>query len=167
MCNGKRMMGLREICGLLLAGGVGAGSVVAVQQAAPAVKRTAHKPVARPKAPKPVLRTATASAAPPAGMIDCAPAMPLGALGMESGPGFSAIGGKTPFSGGGYGGGGPGGGDGGLGGGPTPVPAPGVPEPASWGLMVSGFGLIGLAVRRGRKPEISRAVTPLPAAASA
>jgi hypothetical protein len=31
------------------------------------------------------------------------------------------------------------------------VPAPGVPEPASWALMIGGFGLTGAALRR-RKP---------------
>ncbi|MFA7439570.1 MAG: PEPxxWA-CTERM sorting domain-containing protein [Sphingomonadaceae bacterium] len=131
---------------------------MAVQQTAPAVKRVAHKSAAKPKAPRSAVKAATVPAAKPAGMIDCAPAVPLGALGMEPGISSPTIAGGTPFFGGGYGGGGSGGGnrgggDGGLSGNRTPVPLPGVPEPASWGLMVSGFGLIGLAIRRERKPE--------------
>ena len=29
---------------------------------------------------------------------------------------------------------------------------PGVPEPATWAMMVAGFGLVGTAVRRGWAP---------------
>ena len=32
-----------------------------------------------------------------------------------------------------------------------PIPVDGVPEPATWALMLLGFGGIGMAVRRGRK----------------
>ena len=32
----------------------------------------------------------------------------------------------------------------------SPNPAPGVPEAASWAMMLAGFGMIGLAMRRGR-----------------
>ncbi len=58
----------------------------------------------------------------------------------------------VPPGGGGAPGGGPGGGGGAGGGsgGGTP-PAPGVPEPAAWAMMIAGFGLIGAALRRRRR----------------
>jgi hypothetical protein len=31
-----------------------------------------------------------------------------------------------------------------------------VPEPATWGLMLFGFGAMGLALRRGRRPRIAQ-----------
>jgi hypothetical protein len=30
----------------------------------------------------------------------------------------------------------------------TPVTTPGVPEPATWAMMILGFGLLGGAIRR-------------------
>ncbi|QMW22096.1 ice-binding family protein [Sandaracinobacteroides saxicola] len=39
----------------------------------------------------------------------------------------------------------------GFSGGPTPATA--VPEPHSWALMLLGFGMIGVASRRGRRPQ--------------
>ncbi|HPU16617.1 MAG TPA: PEPxxWA-CTERM sorting domain-containing protein [Polymorphobacter sp.] len=33
---------------------------------------------------------------------------------------------------------------------PGPTPTPGVPEPASWALMIAGFGMVGSALRRRR-----------------
>ncbi len=32
--------------------------------------------------------------------------------------------------------------------GDTPIPNPGVPEPAAWALLIAGFGLVGAALRR-------------------
>lgn len=46
-----------------------------------------------------------------------------------------------------------------TGGGETPPPAPAVPEPATWLMMITGFGLLGTALRRRRK--LARAVRPL------
>ena len=34
---------------------------------------------------------------------------------------------------------------------PAPAPPPGVPEPATWGMMIAGFGAAGFALRRGRR----------------
>ena len=52
------------------------------------------------------------------------------------------------------------GGGGGGGSGPSISPAPpipGVPQPDTWVLMVSGFGFIGLALRRPRKGATRKA----------
>lgn len=38
----------------------------------------------------------------------------------------------------------------GIGNGPPPPPPPGVPEPASWALLIAGFGLVGASARRRR-----------------
>ncbi len=35
-----------------------------------------------------------------------------------------------------------------------PIVAPSVPEPASWAMMIAGFGLVGAMVRR-RRPRIA------------
>ncbi|OYW46575.1 MAG: hypothetical protein B7Z08_12095 [Sphingomonadales bacterium 32-68-7] len=74
----------------------------------------------------------------------------LGPLASLPGPSFSGGFGYVPVSGGGGsigGGGGPGGTTpGGEGGGAPPVSA--VPEPATWAMMIMGFGLLGGAMRR-------------------
>ena len=57
------------------------------------------------------------------------------------------FGAATPAGGSGSGGGGSGSGSGGGGGGGGGTP-PGVPEPASWALMLGGFGLVGGLMRR-------------------
>ncbi|MFQ3666115.1 MAG: PEPxxWA-CTERM sorting domain-containing protein [Sphingomonadaceae bacterium] len=143
------MVGLKEVCALILAGGVGAGSVVAVQQMNP--------PPRAAKKAKPKPRPAAQAAAPRAKIEDCPTPVPGGALVPE----FPVL--MPPGSGQPVGLGAPGGGIGGpfqsapgLVAGPigrTPdLPAPPptgvVPEPAAWLMMVSGFGLIGLALRR-------------------
>lgn len=126
---------------------MGAGSVVAVQEARPAVHRAIG---AKPKAAKPRAAARPAAAATPiaaataiAPLADCAlPSVDTGGLAsvpaLDSGSGFGDY-----FPAGGGGGFGP---EAGLDNVPTPLP--GIPEPAAWGLMVSGFGLIGLAMRR-------------------
>ena len=37
---------------------------------------------------------------------------------------------------------------------PTSIPG-GVPEPATWGLMIAGFGLVGMAARRRKVDRVS------------
>ena len=155
------MVGVKEICALLLAGGVGAGSVVTVQQARPAVSKPKAKPAA-PKAHKTASRNITRTQ-----VQDCpAMAAPLGGgiADLAPLPAFESLipGGPAPGSqvaalpgGGGLvfpgviGGGGGGGGTPFIP--PSPV-APGVPQPASWAMMLTGFGLVGLAMRRGGEP---------------
>ena len=34
--------------------------------------------------------------------------------------------------------------------GDTPIPNPGVPEPATWAMLIAGFGLVGATMRRRR-----------------
>lgn len=165
------MVGVKEICALLLAGGVGAGSVVTVQEAVPAFKqaskpKAAKKPAVRKAASRPAAaRTAQINdcpsqvgllgqnmALPPLPPIDVAPGLPL----TETALGLPGGGGIMPGGGGGFGGSGvdpsqPGGGGGGGG------LVPGVPETGSWAMLITGFGLIGLALRRtGRQPEAER-----------
>lgn len=155
------MVGVKEICALLLAGGIGAGSVVTVQQAVPAVKKASA-----PKAGKPAARRPQAAARPAAindcpsqlgvlgqnmalpalAPIDVAPGLPLGQTAMASAGGGRGAGVGVP-----------GGGIGGTDFQPAPPAdggfAPGVPEPGTWAMLVGGFGLVGLAMRRGsRKP---------------
>lgn len=158
------MIGMKEICGLLLAGSMGAGSVVAVQKVKPVLSRPKPKPVA-PKAHKTASRNITHQQ-----ILDCpvtvvalSPLAPeLGAIPpLNTPPDTSHVAGWP-------GGGGifippPIGGGGGGGGGiskpdvnPNP-PAPPIPEPASWAMMVTGFGLVGLALRKGPEPEATEA----------
>ena len=68
-------------------------------------------------------------------------------------PGISVN--TPPNNGGGGGGGGGNGGNGGNGG--TNPPPPAVPEPASWVLMILGFGAIGLSIRRRRRRAAQKA----------
>lgn len=149
------MPGLRELCSLFVAGSLGAGSVVAVQKVR--APRPVHRSAPRPAAvaPRPL------PPAPP--LPECAPA--------AAAPDIAALGAAAPFAAGGgllgadlfsgsgpLAGGGGGGGSGGIGGGvgdtTQPRPLPAVPEPAGWAMMVSGFGLIGVALRKGRLPAI-------------
>ncbi len=147
------MIAVKEICALLIAGGLGAGGTLAVQQV--------KKPAAVRKASKPAqyspVRHAPASAAPRA-MNDCpaqvaglAEPMQLAPIPpMDVAPGLDIS--RTPLSmatGHGPGTSLPGDiGTGGQNGGVTPIIIPGVPEPYSWAMLVTGFGLIGLAMRR-------------------
>jgi hypothetical protein len=39
----------------------------------------------------------------------------------------------------------------------TPPPPPSVPEPATWAMMIGGFGLLGAAVRRRRRMGVAAA----------
>uniref|UniRef100_UPI0035CC30BF PEPxxWA-CTERM sorting domain-containing protein n=1 Tax=uncultured Sphingomonas sp. TaxID=158754 RepID=UPI0035CC30BF len=94
------------------------------------------------------------------------PAGGAGVPGAASLPGIAG-GGSTPSGDGGSGGGGSGGGGtggggtggggtggGGTGGGP-PIAA--VPEPATWAIMVLGFGFAGIAARRARRKRLAAA----------
>lgn len=158
------MLGMKEICALLLAGGVGAGSVVGVQQAKPAVQKAVAK-----KAPAPKVHKTASSNLARAEINDCptiAGSMGSGIAGLAPLPSFESLApgngtpsnpqiayGGVPF---GYFGplGGGGGGSGGSGdpdgeSGPSVLPpTPAVPEPASWAMMVGGLGLVGLALRK-------------------
>lgn len=83
---------------------------------------------------------------------------PSGLLGMPSAPHY----GGSPFFGGtagpipGGGGGDGGGGGGGGGDEDNTEPVPGIPEPASWAMMLLGFFAIGHLLRR-KRPGIGRA----------
>jgi hypothetical protein len=145
-------MGLKEFCTLLLAGGMGAGSVVAVQQVQPPRTQQAR--------PAPKAKPASVAARQAAARIDDCPIyapLPgsvLANLGMPENPQIAFGGTTLPRPGGGGGGGFEFPGLGGVdpfppgGGGTAPIP-----EPAAWAMMVSGFGLIGLALRSGRSDQ--------------
>jgi hypothetical protein len=143
-------MTLKEMCALLLAGGMGIGGTVAVQQAKAPGKPAASRPAqaaAKPARPRP--------AAPRAAIEDC----PLVVVPRLSPLPEMAANPMTPFAGslpapaalpsppGGGGGGNP------L---PPDLLPPGaapIPEPAAWAMLVSGFGLVGLALRRRPRDE--------------
>jgi len=159
------VIGVKELCALLAAGGMGASGVVAVQQVKPA--RAQHAKVG----PSPQIKKASAPR-PAARLNDCpvttaslgggsianlAPITPFeqtpmasisaaAPIGVAGGGGFVPF---VPFNGGGGSGGSdlPGGGF-----------SPGIPEPAAWAMMVSGFGLVGVAMRRsgGQEPAEKR-----------
>ncbi len=142
------MIGMKQFCALLLAGGMGAGSVVTVQQVKPAVAKVR----AKPKVQKAVQQARQAStmrdcpsiAALPQG-FDAAPfsAPDPNFADASRGAGFGSVSGV----GGGIGGGGGGGFGPDIRPGPIPV-VPGVPQPDSWVMLVAGFGFLGLALRR-------------------
>ena len=149
------MLGTKEICALLLAGGVGAGSVVGVQQVKAVVQKAAARKAPAPKAQKPVSRNL-----PQIELNGCptiAGSMGSGIAGLAPLPSFESL---APGSNGGpgpqfaYGGPAMGigypvpGGGGGESGPSILPPTPVVPEPASWAMMVGGLGMIGLALRR-------------------
>lgn len=147
------MIGTKEICALLLAGGMGAGSVVAVQKAKPAISKP------RPAASKPKVQKAVQTQTQTASITECPTVGPVGSadlspmIAMETTEpltGFRETA-TGPLGGGGIGGGG-GGGGGGL---PDPSPTPGVPQPDTWVMLVAGFGFMGLALRR-RAPRIDQ-----------
>lgn len=146
------MIGTKEICALLLAGGMGAGSVVAVQHAKPAVSKA--RPASKPKVQKATqsrVQTAQITECPTVGPVGTAELSPIIDMPTEALTGFSPSG-SSGFGGGGGGGfGGGGGGGGGNGGGGLPDPTPpvtGVPQPDTWVMLVAGFGFMGLAIRR-------------------
>lgn len=157
-------MGLKEFCVLLLAGGMGAGSVVAVQK----VKAPERREARAPKAARPAARPAAARPRPK--LPDCPVIVaPLGHGLLPDMPNVTALGRPLPPSL-------PGTGqpplvvpdDPGPGTligpviAPRPIPTPpvtgAIPEAATWAMMVSGFGLIGLALRR-RSPGETAPVT--------
>ncbi len=148
------MIGMREFCALLLAGGVGAGSVVAVQQARP--------PAAKPKATAAKTQKAAPRRAQTAQISDCpilaespglgilSPIVPPDEAPMDGGrPGAGMA--LLPSPGPGF----PvgiGGGGGFLPIAPPAPPLPGgpsapIPEPISWVMLIAGFGLVGASLR--------------------
>lgn len=159
------MVGLKEICALVLAGSMGAGSVVTVQQVKAPQAKVKAKPKAHRPAPRPVSQPAAIDCPTVSslggGMAELGPMVPMDAAPMAglSTTGLPAGGGTLPSIVGGGGGSGPSAFPG------VPVepefPVSGVPEPVSWTMMVSGFGLIGFAMRRrparsARIPETTR-----------
>jgi hypothetical protein len=147
------VISLKDVCALLLAGGVGAGSVVAVQQVEKprtAVRPKAKPAAARPAPPRPKLDDCPAAVA-PLGGGGVLPELALGGpQGLPSPLPVPPEASLRPGLGGGLSVGPPGDGSAGVLLPPPPV-GPGVPEPAAWGMMVSGFGLIGVALRMGRR----------------
>lgn len=143
------MVGMKEFCALLLAGGMGATSVVAVQKAKPAVTKTRAAPQ-KPKVQKAVqqrVETAQIQECPTIAPIGPAidSLVPLQTADSLLGPTFAGGGGGFP--GGGGGGGGGGGFSPGINPGPAPI-IPGIPQPDTWVMLVAGFGFMGLALRR-------------------
>ncbi len=157
------MVGAKELCALLLAGSMGAGSVVAVQQAKPAV----HRAKAKPQKARPAPASVRKAAAP--ALIDCPVlAAPVGSglaelvplpenevtrlTGLAGAPDPQLAGGGLdlpPVIGGTSG-------PSILPGSPPAIGGPaGVPQPAAWAMLVSGFGLVGMAMRR-RAPAEKR-----------
>jgi len=145
------MIGTKEICALLLSGAMGATTATVATKHVAKPKRAIHKPAPKRIAPKALARIVPQSQA---RILDC----PTPSLGGDLG----AIAGLTPaphwqpqaFSGSAA----PGvtllpGADGGgwIVTPPSiqPPTVPGaVPEPASWAMMIAGFGVIGMAARR-------------------
>jgi hypothetical protein len=146
------MVGMKEFCALLLAGGMGATSVVAVQKAKPSVSKARAAPQ-KPKVQKAVQQSSRASQ-----ITECPTIAPIGPAIDSLVPLQTAetlFGQQLPGMGGTAGGGGGGGGFNPGGGGsrpginPGPVPlAPGIPQPDTWVMLVAGFGFMGLALRR-------------------
>jgi hypothetical protein len=125
---------MKQLCALLLAGGIGAGSVVTVQQVKPAISKARAAP-AKPKVQKAVQRVRRATSiqecpliAPMGPGIDrLMPIQPLDNIYNENPPGGG--GGVSKPKG-------------------DPDPFSGVPEPDTWMMLVAGFGFLGLALRR-------------------
>jgi len=140
------MVSMKQLCALLLAGGIGAGSVVTVQQVKPAISKARAAP-AKPKVQKAVQRVRQATSiqecpliAPMGPGIDgLMPIQPPDNIFSENPPGGG--GGVSP----------PGGGGGVSNPKANPDPFPvisGIPEPDTWMMLVAGFGFLGLALRR-------------------
>jgi hypothetical protein len=145
------MVGMKEFCALVLAGGMGASSVVAVQKAKPAISKARGAPQ-KPKVQKAVQRNIQS-----AQIQECPTVAPFGPGIDKLAPLQTAenIFGQ-PVPGGGSGAPGGGGFGGGGGGGgfrpdvqPAPIPmVPGIPQPDTWVMLVAGFGFLGLSLRR-------------------
>ena len=145
------MIGMKELCSLLIAGGMGAGSVVAVQK----VKRP---PVTAPAAPQKQKAKPAKAVAPKAVKASTGPSLALLTACPERSPGGSTvtplpqqevtiprfadtfIGTRwTPIYGGpGF----------------SYVVSPGIPDLNTWVTMLFGFGFVGLGLRRTRKPVV-------------
>lgn len=133
-------MSMREFCVALLAGTVGVGGGVVVEKAT-------TKPVVARKAPARTPQVRAPQAAPSSSLLrDCPlPSAVIGDLGggvsaLSDIPGWSGL---PPIAGQQW--------DGGWIGAPfQPPEIPAIPEPEGWAMLVSGFGLIGMACRRKR-----------------
>ncbi len=144
------MIGTKELCAILLAGSMGAGSVVAVQKVKPISAKAKTRPrveraVAGPSRSR-VGRVETPQ--PPAPRIlDCPAGSPVAAEPnqfvlpnsptQEFGGNIPGVSPVPPVV---WGGGG--------GHRPPPPSFPAVPEPGAWVMMIAGFGFVGLACRR-------------------
>lgn len=148
------MIGLRDFCHYLLAASLGGGGVVAVQQAAAPKPATVEKSVTVRSAKRPTVKKSLTVARPaPVAIADCpVPALPA-LPAPDIGPFFDALppmAGRAqpfpmpgaPYLPGPWGGGGA----------PPPFAAPpdipAVPEPAGWVMLLAGFGLVGMGLRR-------------------
>lgn len=152
------MIGTKEICALLLAGSMGAGSVVAVQKAKPAISKP-RPAMSKPKVQKAVqsqVHTSQITECPTVAPVGTAELSPFAATPTPAEPiaGFAGFASPAGVSGGGVHL--PGGGGGNVPGElPDPSPVLGVPQPDTWVMLVAGFGFMGLALRR-RSPGIRR-----------
>ena len=140
------MIGTKELCALLLAGGMGASSVVAVQKQRspkpPVAAKAKGKGVGQASRPR-VVRPEPAQPAPR--ILDCpVTGSPFAAVPV---PGFDLPAPPSPF--GAVALGQPG--AGGVWDGPNtrtpPTFPPAVPEPDTWLLWIAGFGFVGLSLR--------------------
>lgn len=139
------VLGTRELCALLLAGGMGATSVVAVQKTKPAVAKASAKPKGERVRTASRPRVARPEPAAPAPILDC----PLVGSPFSAEPNPLALPALPPVDlGGGTWAQPPGvwGGGSALPSPPTSLPV--VPEPGRWAMLLSGFGLVGLSLRR-------------------
>lgn len=143
-------MDLKTLCALFMGGALGVGGTVVTQQAAP--KPAISKPATGKKAlqvrpDRPVVKRSLTPAAPPI-LFDCAlPSASIGGLPIGSIPTASPRSPRPLLSGGYW--------DGDDGfplwpSSPNIPPVTEVPEPASWAMLVAGFGLVGFAARKAR-----------------
>ena len=151
------MIGLKDICALLAAGSMGAGSVVAVQQVKPKPVVTKAKPApakarvakARPASPRPAPSTGTTIldcptpgltgspwSAEPTSALEDAPTWERFIRTGGDGPGWAEPVGVILLP-------------------PPSIPEvptdPGaIPEPGAWAMVIAGFGVVGAMFRRER-----------------
>ncbi len=144
------MLTTKTICTLLLGAGLGAGGVTVTHKVTDAPKRVSAKVQG-----KRVAKTAPASGAHRAvpaspSILDCpAPAPSLGPGVWASVPALAdppRLSAEGPPSW-------PGGGGGILPPSPPTPSPPAVPEPGAWAMLVAGFGLVAVSLRRKRNEQ--------------